>query len=91
MLKNTGAVTQSGEPTHRTMSTTMLKRDLGMEALCDNIGLVGVSAKWSYVTASSSHHDQIIPILSPLLFMYVGHPYIPLFLKFEEFLIYLYM
>ena len=47
--------------------------------LCDNIGLVGVSAKWSYVTASTSHHDQAIPILSPLLFMHVGHPYIPLF------------
>ena len=46
--------------------------------LCDNIGLVGVSAKWSYVTASPSHHDQAIPILSPLLFMHVGHPYIPL-------------
>ena len=58
------------------MSTTMLKRDLGTGDLCDNIGLVGVSAKWSYVTASSSHHDQAIPILSPLLFMYVGHPYI---------------
>ena len=43
---------------------------------CDNIGLVGVSAKWSYVTASPSHHDQAIPILSPL---HVGHPYIPLF------------
>ena len=66
------------------MSTTMLKRDLGMGDLCDNIGLVGVSAKWSYVTASPSHHDQAIPILSPLLFMHVGHPYIP-FLKFEEF------
>ena len=47
--------------------------------LCDNIGFVGVSAKWSYVTASTSHHDQAIPILSPLLFMHVGHPYIPLF------------
>ena len=34
---------------------------------------------WSYVTASPSHHDQAIPILSPLLFMHVGHPYIPLF------------
>ena len=42
---------------------------------CDNIGLVGVSAKWSYVTASPSHHDKAIPILSPLLFMHV----IPLF------------
>ena len=47
--------------------------------LCDNIGLVGVSAKWSYVTASPSHHDQAIPILSPLHFMRVSHPYIPLF------------
>ena len=47
--------------------------------LCDNIGLVGVSAMWSYVTTSPSHHDQAIPILSPLLFMHVGHPYIPLF------------
>ena len=58
------------------ISTTMLKRDLGTGDLCNNIGLVGVSAKWSYVTASSSHHDQAFPILSPL---HVGHPYIPLF------------
>ena len=57
----------------------MLKRDLGTGDHCDNIGLIGVSAKWSYVTASTSHHDQAIPILSPLLFMHVGHPYIPLF------------
>ena len=57
----------------------MLNRDLGMGDLCDNIGLVGVSAMWSYVTASRSHHDQAIPILSPLHFMHVGHPYIPLF------------
>ena len=63
----------------------MLKRDLGTGDLCDNIGLVGVSAKWSYVTASPSHHDKAIPILSPWLFMHVGHP----FLKCEEFLIYL--
>ena len=61
------------------MSTTVLKKDLGTGDLCNNIGLVGVSAKWSYVTASPSHHDQAIPILSPLLFMHVGHPYIPLF------------
>ena len=54
------------------MSTTMLKRDLGTGDLCDNIGLVGVPAKWSYVTASPSHHDQAIPILAPLLFMHVG-------------------
>ena len=51
--------------------------------LCNNIGLVGVSAKWSYVTASPSHHDQAIPILSPLLFMRVSHPYIPLFRIFD--------
>ena len=56
------------------MSTTMLKRDLGTRDLCDNIGLVGVSTKWSYVTASPSHHDKAIPILFPLLFMHVGHP-----------------
>ena len=55
----------------------VLKRDLGTRDLCDNIGLVGISAKWSYVTVSPSHHDQAIPILSPLLFMHVGHPYIP--------------
>ena len=55
------------------MSTTMLKRDLGTGDLCDNIG---VSAKWRYVTVSPSHYD---PILSPLFFMHVGHPYIPLF------------
>ena len=47
--------------------------------LCDNTGLVGVSAKWSYVTASPSHHDKTIPVLSPLLFMHVSHPNIPLF------------
>ena len=50
------------------------KRDLGTGDLCDNIGLVGASAKWSYVTASSRYHDQAIPILSPLLFTHVGHP-----------------
>ena len=57
----------------------MLKRDLSTGDLCDNIGLVGVSAKWSYVTASPSHHDKAIPILSPLFFMHIGHPYISLF------------
>ena len=53
--------------------------------LCDNIGLIGLSAEWSYVNASPSHHNQAIPISSPL---HIGHPYIPLF-KVEEFLIYL--
>ena len=71
------------------MSTTMIKRDLGTGDLCDNIGLVDVSAKWSYVTASPSHHDQVIPILSLLLFMHVGHLFIPLF-KIQNFKIYLY-
>ena len=33
-----------------------------MGDLCDNIGLVGVSTKWSYVTASPSHHDTAIPV-----------------------------
>ena len=65
-VQNTVVVAQLAKPTRCTMSTTMLKRNLGTGDLCDNIGLVGVSAKWSYVT----------PILSPL---HVGHPYIPLF------------
>ena len=58
------------------MSTTMLKGDLRKYGgPLHNIGLVGVSAKWSYVTSSPI---QAIPILSP---MHVGHP-----LKCEEFL-----
>ena len=69
------------------MSTTILKRDLDTGDLCDNIGLVGVSAKWSYVTASPSHHYQAIPILSPLLFVHVGHPYISLF-KIQRIFVY---
>ena len=32
----------------------------------------GISSEWSYVTASPSHHDPAIPILSSL---HVGHPY----------------
>ena len=57
-------VTRSAEHTRCTMSTTMLKRDLGKclkhltIVLGDNIGLVGVSVKRSYVTASPSHLDQ---------------------------------
>ena len=68
----------------------MLNRDLGMGDLCDNIGLVGVSAKWSYVTASPSHHNKAIPILSPCFLCMLAIPIFP-FLKFEEFLIYLYI
>ena len=56
---------------------TILKRDLGAGDLCDYRGFVAISAKRSYVTASPSHHDRAIPILSPLLFIHVGHPYIP--------------
>ena len=41
----------------------MLNWDLGTGDLCDNIRLVGVCAKWSYVTASPSHHDQAIPLM----------------------------
>ena len=37
-----------------------------------------VLAKWSYVTASPNHHDPAVHILSPVLFMQVGHPNIPL-------------
>ena len=66
----------------------MLNRDLGTGDLCDNIGLIGVSAKWSYVTASPSHHDQAIPILSPCFLCMLAIPIFPFF-KFEEFLIYL--
>ena len=66
----------------------ILKSDLGMGDLCDNIGLIGASAKWSYVSASPSHHDQAIPILSPLLLCMLAIPIFP-FLKVEEFLIYL--
>ena len=35
-----------------------------------------MSATWSYVTASPSHHDKAIVSFA---FMHVGHPYIPLF------------
>ena len=52
----------------------MLNSDLGTRDLCDNIGLVGVSAKWSNVIASPNHHDQAISILYSLRFMHVGHP-----------------
>ena len=59
------------------MSITMLKRDLGTGDLCDNIGLIGISAKWSYVIASPSHHASLLCMLA-----------IPIFpiLKFEDFL-----
>ena len=43
--------------------------------------IIGLVLIYLLSGAMSLHH----PILSPLLFMHVGHPYIP-FLKFEEFL-----
>ena len=61
-----GVVTQSAEPTHCTMSTTVLKRDLDTGELCNNIGLVGVSAKWSYVTASPSPYGA--PFVAKMYF-----------------------
>ena len=62
-----------------------------MGYLCDNIGLVLVcllSGSTDVTTSPSRYMTQPsgIPILSPVLFMHVGDP----FLKFEEFLIYLY-
>ena len=33
------------------------------------------------VTASPSVHEPAIPIVSPVILMYVGHPHIPLFVK----------
>ena len=69
-----GVVTQSAEPTRCTMSTTMLKRDLGTGDLCDNIGLVG------YVTTSPCHHY----LVSSAFYACWPSLYTP-FLKFEEF------
>ena len=60
-----------------TLGQSIIERLPSLKMYCHyNIRLIGVSAKWSYVTASPSHHDQAIPILSPL---HVDHPYIPLF------------
>ena len=51
-----------------------------LEYLCDNIGLVLVYLP-SVTTSPSRYITQPsgIPILSPVLFMHVGDPYIPLF------------
>ena len=62
----------------------VIKGDLGTGDLCDNIGLVGVSAKWSYIM---SLHHMTQPSLSCFLCM-LAIPIFP-FLKVEEFLIYL--
>ena len=57
---------------------------LMLEYLCDNIGLVLVclpSGSTDVTTSPSRYMTQPsgIPILSPVLFMHVGDPYIPLF------------
>ena len=62
-----------------------------VEDLCDNIGLVLVCLPSGSTDVAGSPSQYMIqpsgiPILSPVLFMHVGDPYIP---KFEEFLIYL--
>ena len=55
-----------------------------LEYLCDNIGpvLVCLPSRSIDVTTSPSRYmtqPSGIPILSPVLFMHVGDPYIPLF------------
>ena len=55
-----------------------------MGYLCDNIGLVLVhlpNGSTGVTTSPSRYMTQPsgIPILSPVLFMHVGDPYIPLF------------
>ena len=62
--------------------------------LCDNIGLVlaCLPSGTTGVTGSPSQYmtqPSGFPILSPVLFMHVGDPYIPPFFKCEEVLIYL--
>ena len=66
---------------------------LMLEYLCDNIGLVRACLPCGSKNASASPSQYMtqpsgIPILYFVLFMHVGHPYIPSF-KFEESLIYL--
>ena len=63
---------------------------LMLEYLCDNIGLVLVclpSGSTDVTTSPSRYMTQPsgIPILSPVLFMHVGDPYIPLLLNSKNF------
>ena len=55
-----------------------------LEYLCDNIGLVlvclpGGSTNFTTSPSQSMTQPSGTPILSPVLFMHVGDPYIPLF------------
>ena len=57
---------------------------LMLGCLCDNIGLVLVclpSGSTDVAPSPSQYMTQLsgIPILSPVLFMHIGDPYIPLF------------
>ena len=63
---------------------------LMMGCLCDNIGLIlaCLPSGSTDVTASASRYitkPSRIPILSPVLFMHVGDPYIPPFLNAKNF------
>ena len=65
-------------------SWMVLGTALMLEYLCDNIGPVLVylpSGSTDVTTSPSQYMTQPsgIPILSPVLFMHVGDPYIPLF------------
>ena len=42
-----------------------------------SVTIQGLCSEWRYVNTSPSHHDPAIPVLSPVLFIHVGHPYIP--------------
>ena len=68
----------------RTYVLSIIKHRTYVEGLCDNIGLVLVClpSGSTDVAASPSQYmiqPSRIPILSPVLFMHVGDPYIPSF------------
>ena len=63
---------------------------LMLEYLCDNIGLVLVCLPSGSTDVTTSPRQYMtkpsgIPILSPVLFMHVGDPYIPLFKNSKNF------
>ena len=64
--------------------TYVLSIALYVEDLCDNIGLVLVCLPSGSTDVAASPSQYMIqpsgsPILSPVLFMHVGDPYIPSF------------